>query len=114
MVSDAYGRRCAITKERTLPALEAAHIHRYSWGGEHLLSNGLLLRSDLHRLFDRGYITVNPKTLTLVVSKRIREEFENGRDYYRLANAPLEKPLDPTAIPSIEKLEYHYETVFKK
>jgi putative restriction endonuclease len=114
MVSDAYGRRCAITKERTLPALEAAHIHRYSWGGEHSLSNGLLLRSDLHRLFDRGYITVNPKTLTLVVSKRIREEFENGRDYYRLANAPLEKPLDPIAIPSIEKLEYHYENVFKK
>jgi len=43
--------------------------------------NGLLLRSDLHKLFDRGYVTVSPD-LRFVVSRRIREEFENGRDYY--------------------------------
>lgn len=114
MISDAYGRRCAITKERTLPALEAAHIHRYSWGGEHSLSNGVLLRSDLHRLFDKGYLTINPKTMRLVVSKRIREEFENGRDYYRLENELLQTPTNPNAMPAIDKLQYHYDVVFKK
>lgn len=52
VVTDAYGRRCAVTRERTLPVLEAAHIKPYSEGGIHDLPNGLLLRSDLHRLFD--------------------------------------------------------------
>jgi putative restriction endonuclease len=52
LVTDAYRYRCAITSERTLPVLEAAHIRPYATGGKHALSNGLLLRSDLHRLFD--------------------------------------------------------------
>ena len=48
VVTDAYERRCAITGERTLPVLEAAHIKPYSAGGPHEAENGLLLRSDLH------------------------------------------------------------------
>ena len=54
-VTDAYQRRCAVTEERTLPVLEAAHIRPYGRGGGHEIINGLLLRSDLHKLFDRGY-----------------------------------------------------------
>ncbi|MGH9929236.1 MAG: HNH endonuclease, partial [Pyrinomonadaceae bacterium] len=114
LVTDAYGRRCAMTSERTLPALEAAHIHRYSSGGDHSPSNGLLLRSDLHRLFDRGYLGVEPDTLKIRVSPRIREEFENGRDYYELDDRVLRTPMDPFALPSIEKLTQHYATVFKR
>jgi putative restriction endonuclease len=83
LVTDAYKRRCAITGERTLPALEAAHIQAYADSGPHLASNGLLLRSDLHRLFDEHYLTITPD-LRVAVSRRIREEFENGREYYRL------------------------------
>ena len=49
-VTDAYDRRCAITGERTLPVLQAAHIHPYADGGPHRVPNGLLLRSDLHTL----------------------------------------------------------------
>ncbi len=45
--------------------------------------NGLLLRRDIHSLFDRGYVTVTPE-LRFEVSRRIKEEFENGRDYYAL------------------------------
>lgn len=81
LVTEAYGRRCAITGERTLPVLEAAHIKPYAEEGPHQVSNGLLLRSDLHTLFDRGYVTVTPD-LHIEVSRRIREEFSNGRDYY--------------------------------
>ncbi len=72
LVADAYERRCTMTGERTLPALEAAHIHRYSRGGDHSLSNGLLLRSDLHKLFDLGYLTIEPSTLKIRVSGKIR------------------------------------------
>jgi len=81
LVTDAYHRRCAISGERTLPVLEAAHIKPYAEEGPHRVNNGLLLRSDLHTLFDRGYVTVTPDK-HIEVSRRIREEFENGRDYY--------------------------------
>lgn len=57
-VTDAYDRRCAVSGEKTLPILDAAHIKAFSAGGEHDTSNGLLLRTDIHRLFDLGYVTV--------------------------------------------------------
>src|SRR5581483_4694792 len=79
LVTEAYGRRCAITGERTLPVLEAAHIKPYAQTGPHLVSNGLLLRSDLHILFDEGYVTVN-EDLKVEVSSRIKEKYENGRE----------------------------------
>ena len=83
LVTDIYSRRCAVTQERTLPALEAAHIRPYGDGGEHEARNGLLLRRDIHSLFDAGYVTVTPD-LRFEVSRRIREEFDNGRHYYAL------------------------------
>ena len=82
LVTDAYHRRCTISGERTLPVLEAAHIKPYAKSGPHEINNGLLLCSDFHRLFDAGYLTVNPD-LAVEVSRRIKEEFENGREYYR-------------------------------
>jgi putative restriction endonuclease len=87
LVTDTYHRRCAVTQERTLPALDAAHIRPYAEGGIHEVTNGLLLRRDLHSLFDRGYVTVTPQ-LRFEVSRRIKEEFENGRDYYALHGRP--------------------------
>ena len=60
MVTDAYQRKCAVTGERTLPALEAAHIKPFAEGGSHNPQNGLLLRRDIHALFDGGYVTVTP------------------------------------------------------
>ena len=93
LVTDAFTRRCSISGERTLPVLEAAHIKPYSKSGPHFISNGLLLRSDLHKLFDGGYITIT-KEYKVEVSKKIKEEFENGTEYYRfhgqsLVNLPL-------------------------
>ncbi len=52
LVTDTYERRCAITQEKALPALEAAHIRPVAQDGMHCIGNGLLLRSDIHRLFD--------------------------------------------------------------
>lgn len=113
LVTDVYERRCAITGERTLPVLDAAHITPYSIAQRHELPNGLLMRSDLHRLFDGGYLTVNPSDRRLLVSKRIREEFENGRDYYRLEGTAIREPRETAFRPSVENLEYHAANVFR-
>ena len=107
IVTDAYERRCTITGERTLPVLEAAHIKPYSSGGPHEPENGLLLRSDLHTLFDQGYMTVDADQFKVVVSSRIREEFENGRDYYHLHGRAIRLPRESYSLPSREYLAFH-------
>jgi len=112
LVTDAYERRCAMTNERTLPALDAAHIKPFAESGGHRVENGLLLRRDLHALFDRGYITVTPN-LNVEVSKRIREEFENGRDYYRMHGGQIRLPAKPFHRPSVGCLQWHNENVFR-
>jgi putative restriction endonuclease len=106
LVTDAYDRRCAVTGERTLPALDAAHIRPYSEGGEHAVANGLLLRRDIHCLFDLGYVTVTPDRV-FKVSTRIRDEFENGRDYYALQGKPLTLPHRSEFRPEAAALEWH-------
>jgi putative restriction endonuclease len=111
VVTDAYGRRCSVTRERTLPALEAAHIRPYADGGSHEPQNGILLRRDIHALFDAGYVTVTPES-TFEVSRRIREEFENGRHYYALHGQALELPSLPQARPDPEALRWHNEKVY--
>jgi len=62
VVLDSYRRRCAISGTHIPPVLQAAHIWPVTKGGEHRLDNGLLLRSDIHTLFDRGYLGVDPST----------------------------------------------------
>jgi putative restriction endonuclease len=59
-VTGAYGGACAVSREHSLPVLEAAHIRPYGSEGSHEIVNGLLLRADIHRLFDAGYVTVTP------------------------------------------------------
>lgn len=112
LVTDAYERRCAVTAERTLPVLEAAHIWPYAQRGAHEVDNGLLLRADLHTLFDRGYVTVTPD-MHFRVSPRIREEFENGRDYYALDGREVRPPSQRFAPPAREYLQWHSEAVFR-
>jgi putative restriction endonuclease len=113
LVIDAYQRRCAVTGEKTLPVLEAAHIKPYTNEGPHQVSNGLLLRSDLHKLFDVGYLTVTPE-LKLEVSPRLREEWQNGREYYAHHGEALPfLPEDQSSRPNLEFLRWHNEEVFK-
>jgi putative restriction endonuclease len=112
-VTDAYSRRCSITGERTLPALEAAHIRPYAEDGPHEIRNGLLLRSDLHHLFDSGYLAITVDR-RVEVSGRIREEFENGRDYYALHGRELKVlPKHEGDWPCREFLEWHQSNRFK-
>lgn len=112
MVTDAYERRCAITQERTLPALEAAHIKPFKESGPHAVPNGILLRSDIHKLFDNGYVTITPE-YRFEVSRRIKEEFENGRDYYALNGRYLHLPPNKELYPSEDSISWHNEKVFR-
>lgn len=113
-VTAAYGRACAMTKEHSLPALEASHIKPFSQDGPHEVRNGILLRSDIHRLFDSGYITVTPDYRVLV-SDGLKEHFQNGKTYYPFTNQPL--AVLPTQVedqPDPDLLRWHYDVVFKR
>jgi len=112
-VTDAYGRQCAISEGKVLPALEAAHIRSYAEGGEHEVSNGLLLRRDIHSVFDAGYITFEDD-LTMVVSDKVRTVFNNGNEYRRLQGHKLRPPADPALGPNLEHLRWHREERFER
>nr|WP_262898435.1 HNH endonuclease signature motif containing protein [Hymenobacter negativus] len=89
MVTQAYDKKCAISGEKTLLVLEAAHIQPFSQAGPDSLGNGLLLRSDLHKLLDRHYLTIAADDRIIRVSSRIKEEFQNGKEYYQFDGKPL-------------------------
>ena len=110
-VTDGYGRRCAVSGERTLPILDAAHIKAYSAGGEHLKENGLLLRTDIHRLFDLGYVTVSPDR-RFEVGRRLKDDFDNGKHYYELHGVELRPPEAGFPSASADALAWHRDNRF--
>lgn len=110
-VMEAYGRGCAVTAEHSLPALEAAHIRPYADAGNHEVRNGVLLRADIHRLLDKGYVTVTPD-LKFHVSRRLRDDYENGRTYYPLEGRVLRTPASTAERPASDYLRWHNENRF--
>lgn len=112
MVTDAFDRQCAVTREHTLPVLQAAHIKPVAAGGLHDPGNGLLLRSDIHTLFDRGFVTVTPDH-RFRVSRQLRDFWQNGKAYYALEGTQIHIPRDNDARPQKELLEWHADSVFR-
>ncbi len=112
VVLDAYHRRCAITGTHIPPVLQAAHIRPVTAGGEHRLDNGLLLRSDIHTLFDRGYLGIDPH-YRLRVSPRLRADFSNGDQLYAQAGQVIELPERRADRPNREFIEWHLDEVFQ-
>lgn len=113
LVTDRYEKRCSLSGERTLPILEAAHIRPVSEGGQHSPNNGILLRTDIHRLFDLGYLGITPSHQVLV-SRALKEEWQNGKMYYDMAGRTIRLPDVADAIPSREHLEWHLDMVFRR
>jgi putative restriction endonuclease len=111
MVTDLYERRCAVTREKSLPVLEAAHIRPVAESGTHKIGNGLLIRSDIHRLFDRGYVTVTPD-YRFRVSHRLKADFDNGEVYYRMNGGEVWVPKEASKQPDRELLDWHADTIF--
>jgi putative restriction endonuclease len=112
VVLDAYGGHCAITGTKIRPVLQAAHIRPVTDGGENRLDNGLLLRSDVHTMFDSGYLGLTP-SYELLVSPRLRGEFGNGDQFYAKDGMVINLPARPADRPQREFLEWHRDMVFK-
>src|SRR5207249_11123186 len=82
VVTDTYQRQCAVTHEKALPALEAAHIQPVTQKGKHRIDNRRLLRFDIHRLFDAGYVTITPD-YKFRASRKLKDDFDNGEEYFQ-------------------------------
>lgn len=111
-VLDAYGRACSVTQEHSLPALEAAHIRPYAADGPHDVRNGVLLRADLHRLFDKGYVTIT-SDLRLEVGARLKRDFRNGRSYYPLHGTALRGPGETGLRPDPAFIRWHNDNIYR-
>jgi hypothetical protein len=104
MLIKAYEGRCAITGCDIPYALEAAHIRPYRGEHTNVVTNGLLLRADIHTLFDLALLAVNPVTLTVVLSDQIA-----GDHYTPLKDRPLKPPADPQSHPDSALLAERWE-----
>lgn len=99
----AYDRHCAITGCAVEDVLEAAHIHPYSGRLTNHVSNGLLLRADIHTLFDCWLIAVEPMSRKIVVADAL-----SGSPYAKLAGRKLRATKDPSSGASKRSLERRY------
>lgn len=112
VIQETYERRCAITNHKIIPTLQAAHILPVANGGQHRVDNGILLRSDVHTLFDKGYIGIDDE-YRLLVSPRLRTEFGNGEEFYSREGQRVRLPTKELNLPSHDFLSWHLEKVFR-
>jgi hypothetical protein len=98
----AYEYRCAITTFNAVDALEAAYIVPFRGKFTHHPTNGLLLRADLHTLFDLGKVAIDTRNMTLVLADELMES-----SYRILAGRPLRFPKDENQRPNPEALDLH-------
>jgi predicted restriction endonuclease len=102
---DAYQRRCAISGCKTECVLEAAHIVAASYDKNSFhMKNGLLLRADIHLLFDKGLIKIDPDTLKIYVSETIRDS-----EYTRYHGKTLRKTRNLEQSPDHRVLKWKWK-----
>lgn len=98
----AYQKTCAISGCKLEPILEAAHIHPYKGDHTNFTANGLLLRADIHTLFDLNFLSVNAASLLVEISPELL-----GTEYARFEGQPLLIPSEVKDRPSMEALAWH-------
>jgi hypothetical protein len=99
----AYGSRCAMTGCDVADALEAAHIRPYSGQSSNLVSNGLLLRADVHTLFDLYLISVDPASLRMCLAPELRRS-----SYGELEGKALAVPASVGQTANLDCLAWHH------
>lgn len=99
----AYCGKCAVTEYDAEPALQAAHILAYSGASSQRVSNGLLLRADIHLLYDRHLLSVDPDEKRIWLADLLRHS-----TYRDLQGMPLRTPRDTDLFPDPEKLTVHW------
>lgn len=107
---DAYEGRCAVTGSGVVAILEGAHIHPYCDGGAqtNVVSNGLLLRADIHTLFDRGLLWVDANGCVQLDADLADSE------YASLKGRPLREPKNAAARPHPAHLAHHRVNVARQ
>lgn len=105
----AYGGRCAITGCPVVPLLEAAHITPYLGPDTNAIKNGILLRADIHTLWDLGLLAVDPDTGEVWVSPDVDDP-----TYRMLSGQPLKHPSHPAQHPAMSALQQQWDLVHKK
>lgn len=100
----AYRSRCAVTGCNLVQVLEAAHIRRYLGEHTNTVRNGLLLRADIHTLFDLNLLGITPNDFTISVAASVA-----GTSYEKLAGQKLRLPHDDSLKPSVELLRERWE-----
>lgn len=103
LVLAAYGGHCAISDCDLADALEAAHIFGYMGKETNVIVNGLLLRADLHTLYDLGHITIDPASMKVVIAPKLQ-----ASKYAYLAGAAVRIPMKLEDRPSRIALEKHW------
>lgn len=104
----AYGGRCAATGYDAADALQGAHILAYSGRSSQLTENGLLLRADIHLLFDRHLLSVHPEHRVIRLGSRLR-----STAYAGLEGRSLDRPEKDSDVPAANRLAVHW-AVFER
>jgi predicted restriction endonuclease len=97
---NAYRGRCAVTHCTVKDVLEAAHLRPYRGPDSNTVTNGLLLRADIHTLLDLRLLAPDPSTRTITISSLL-----TGTQYEEISGAPLAEPVAVSQRPSSEALE---------
>ncbi|QYJ88799.1 HNH endonuclease [Shewanella halotolerans] len=98
----AYSRRCAITGCDAEPVLEAAHIIPHAESQSYSISNGLLLRADIHTLFDLFHLSIDPETAEVALAPQFHSS------YPEIVGVHLRVPDVPEQLPSPTALKQHF------
>ncbi|WP_228236862.1 HNH endonuclease [Allomuricauda sp. M10] len=94
----AFDGRCAISQTSVNNVLEGCHIIPHSESGKNSTTNGILLRSDIHKLFDLGLILIHPKYLRIAVDDSLKQS-----EYYELHNQKIKVSLGERWIKNLAK-----------
>ncbi|SAK87204.1 hypothetical protein AWB76_06142 [Caballeronia temeraria] len=103
---EAYESRCALSDCPVEEVLEAAHICRYMGEDTNVVENGLLLRADLHTLYDRALIAIHPATHAVSIAPELADS-----EYGSFAGRVLRPPKNPEHRPSSQALHAHWMLV---
>ena len=94
-----YGETCALSGRAPAQVLDAAHLYSYANHGKHEELGGFLIRKDLHQLFDRGLLRVDPETLKISV----HELLSTYSEYQSLDGVKISVDLQPKTRDWIER-----------
>ena len=101
----AYAGQCAFVGTAVTDVLEAAHITPYRGKEFNHVQNGLLLRADIHTLFDLKLLKIEPRSMTIVVSPALQ-----STEYAKLHGQKVRLPAERDSRPSEPALKEHFGT----